>query len=93
MILIHYVIMFVIEKVVEMIDDQLNLMMEMDVVYLIVFSNDKEVKKLRIMMLMKIKFLQYHDDVLMKMVQQILVYNLFNELSICKKKKKEKNSI
>jgi hypothetical protein len=85
--------MFVIEKVVEMIDDQLNLMMEMDVVYLIVFSNDKEVKKLRIMMLMKIKFLQYHDDVLMKMVQQILVYNLFNELSICKKKKKEKNSI
>jgi hypothetical protein len=56
-----------------MVDDQMKVM---DVVYLLAFYDDKEVKQLHKVMLMKTRFLHYHDDVLTKMVQQILVYNL-----------------
>jgi hypothetical protein len=60
-------------KEVVMVDDQMKVM---DVVYLLAFYDDKEVKQLHKVMLMKTRFLHYHDDVLTKMVQQILVYNL-----------------
>jgi hypothetical protein len=55
--------MVVAVKEVVMVDDQLNWMMVMNAVYLLAFSDDKEVKQLHIMMLMKVKFLQHHDDV------------------------------
>jgi hypothetical protein len=66
-------------KEVEMVDDQLNKMMVMDIVYLVVFYDDKEVKQLHIMMRMKTRFLRSHDDVLRKMVQRISVYNLLKQ--------------
>ncbi len=78
----QYMIMNVTEmevKEVEMVDDQLNKMMVMDIVYLVVFYDDKEVKQLHIMMRMKTRFLRSHDDVLRKMVQRISVYNLLKQ--------------
>jgi hypothetical protein len=61
-------------KEVVMVDD--HLMMVMNVVYLSAFYDDKVVKQLHILNPMMVTHLHYHDDVLKKMVQQILVYNL-----------------
>ncbi len=61
-------------------------MMVMDVVYWMILSDDKEVKLHRILKRMKVMHLHYHDDVLMKMVQQISVYNLddiINKTFLC----------
>jgi hypothetical protein len=51
-------------KEVEMVDDHLNLMMEMDVVYLMTFFDDKEVKQPHRLKLMMVMHLHYRDDVL-----------------------------
>ncbi len=59
-----------------MVDVRWNLMMVMDVVYLRKLSDDKEVKQRHKLNQMMVMDLHYHDDVLKKMVRQILVYNL-----------------
>jgi hypothetical protein len=63
-------------KEVEMVDVHLNLMKVMDAVYLMILSDDREGKQRHKVKRMRALHLHYHDDVLMKMVQQILVYNL-----------------
>jgi hypothetical protein len=63
-------------KEVEMVDVHLNLMKVMDAVYLMILSDDMEEKQRHKVKRMRALHLHYHDDVLMKMVQQILVYNL-----------------
>jgi hypothetical protein len=61
---------------VEMVDVRSNLMRVMDAVYLMALFDDREVKQRHKVKQMKVRHLHYHDDVLRKMAQQILVYNL-----------------
>ena len=65
----------------EMVDVHWKLRMVMDAVYLTILLNDMEVKQRRKVKRRKDQYLHYHDDVLLRMVQRILVYNL-EELSI-----------
>jgi hypothetical protein len=75
-------------KEVEMVDVHLNLMKVMDAVYLMILSDDMEGKQRHKVKRMRALHLHYHDDVLMKMVQQILVYKLDHILQVHKQLRK-----
>lgn len=64
------------EEEEEMVDVHWKLRMVMDAVYLKMLLNDMGVNQRRKVKRRKDPCLHYHDDVLLRMVQRISVYNL-----------------
>ena len=81
------VVMVMEEEVEVMADDRSSSMMAINAAYLMIVSDGKEAKQHHILTLTMVLNLHYHDDVSMKMVQQISVYSLTESFFISRKLK------